>query len=81
MRAWDSRWIIFGEVPEEMRAWKPEMAPQAMVMKQKGKIFPANTGPLPSMKLVSGGMWISGRTMRMPTAIAKIAPTFTNADR
>ena len=56
MRACDSRWIILGEVPEAMRAWKPEMAPQAMVMKQNGKIFPANTGPLPSMKLVSGGM-------------------------
>ena len=32
-------------MPEEMRAWKPETAPQAMVMKQKGKILPAKTGP------------------------------------
>jgi len=29
---------------------KPLIAPHAMVMKQNGKIFPAKTGPLPSMK-------------------------------
>jgi hypothetical protein len=57
------------------------MAPQAMVMKQKGKIFPAKTGPVPSMKPVSGGMWISGRTIRIPMAMAKIAPTLTKAER
>ena len=34
-----------------------------------------------TMKLVSGGMWISGRTIRMPMAMAKMAPTFTKAER
>ena len=45
MRVWVSRAISLGVVPLEIRAWKPLMAPQAMVMKAKGKIFPAKTGP------------------------------------
>ncbi len=64
-----------------MSAWKPEMAPQAMVMKQKGKRAPAKTGPLPSMKRVSAGIWIVGRTSRMPSASASTTPTLTKADR
>jgi hypothetical protein len=28
--------IIFGVVPEETSAWKPEIAPQAIVMKTNG---------------------------------------------
>ena len=55
-------------MPEEISAWKPEMAPQAMVMKQNGKILPAKIGPVPSTKRVSAGIWIAGRTSRMPTA-------------
>ena len=47
--------ISLGVVPEEIRAWKPLMAPQAMVMKQNGKTLPAKTGPVPSMKRVRGG--------------------------
>ena len=38
-----------------MSEWNPEMAPQAMVMKQNGKILPAKMGPLPSVKRVRGG--------------------------
>ena len=41
-------------VPEEISAWKPETAPQAMVMKQNGKILPAKIGPVPSTKRVNG---------------------------
>ena len=44
-------------------------------------IVPANTGPFPSTKRVSGGMWIAGRTKRIPPARARIAPTLMNADR
>jgi hypothetical protein len=80
-RAWLSRRIIFGVVPEEINEWKPLIAPQAMVIKQKGKIFPAKTGPVPSMKRVSGGIKICGRTKRMPTAREKIAPALMNALR
>ena len=43
-------------VPDAISAWKPEIAPQAIVMKQNGKSLPAKTGPLPSMKRVSAGM-------------------------
>src|SRR5664279_4371343 len=47
-KACDSLPIIFGVVPEEISEWNPEMAPQAMVMKQNGKILPAKIGPVPS---------------------------------
>ena len=43
-------------VPLAIKEWKPLMAPQAMVMNPKGKTFPANTGPEPSMKRVSAGI-------------------------
>ena len=33
-----SRRSILGVVPEATSEWKPLIAPQAMVMKQKGKI-------------------------------------------
>ena len=46
-RAFASLSISLGVVPEEMRAWKPETAPQAMVIKRKGKRLPDQTGPLP----------------------------------
>ena len=54
-QACDSLAIIFGVVPEEMSEWKPEMAPQAMVMKQNGKSLPAKMGPVPSTNCVRGG--------------------------
>src|SRR5690242_8338535 len=80
-RAWLSRRIIFGVVPEEISEWNPLIAPQAMVMKQKGKIFPAKTGPVPSMNLVSGGIKTCGRTIRIPAASEKIATALMNALR
>ena len=43
--------IIFGVVPEAISAWKPDTAPQAMVMNRNGNRLPAQTGPVPSMKL------------------------------
>ena len=80
-RAWLSRRIIFGVVPDEINEWNPLIAPHAMVMKQKGKIFPAKTGPVPSMKRVSGGIRTWGRTNRMPAAREKMAPALINALR
>jgi hypothetical protein len=35
---------IFGVVPEEIREWKPETAPQAMVMNRNGKSFAGKDG-------------------------------------
>ena len=52
--------IIFGVVPEEMSAWKPETAPQAIVMQTKGKTGPAKIKPLPSMNRVSAGICMAG---------------------
>src|ERR1700676_4424237 len=68
-------------VPEEISEWNPLIAPQAMVMKQNGKIFPAKTGPLPSMNRVSGGIIMWGRTNKIAGASDKIAPVFMNALR
>ncbi len=80
-RASGSRIRSLGVVPEEISAWKPEIAPQAIVMKQKGKTFPAKTGPVPSTKRVSAGISSGGRTNRMPNASAATTPILTNAER
>ena len=53
------------------------MAPQAMVTKAKGKRFPANTGPEPSMKRVSAGMCKVGRSAMMPSANIPMVPSLT----
>jgi hypothetical protein len=39
----------FGVVPDEIKAWKPEIAPQAIVMKTNGNTLPPKIGPVPSM--------------------------------
>ena len=73
---------IFGVVPEAMRAWKPESAPQAMVMKRNGKSLPANTGPLPSVaKEVTASFCSVGWASSMPTASSRMTPIFMNVDR
>jgi hypothetical protein len=61
-RASLSRSMSFGVVPEEIRAWKPETAPQAMVMNRNGNSDPAQTGPLPSTNLVTAGICMCGAT-------------------
>ena len=43
--------IIFGVVPEAISAWKPEIAPQAIVMKTNGKSGPGTIGPPPCDEL------------------------------
>ena len=50
----DSRSIIFGVVPERISAWKPEIAPHAMVMNAKGKSGPGMIGPPPCVNCVKG---------------------------
>ena len=47
----------------------------------KGKILPANTGPVPSMKRVSAGMCSVGRSATMPSASMAIVPSFTKVLR
>ena len=52
----------FEVVPEETRPWKPEIAPQAIVMKRKGIIGGAPSG---CIRII--GAWISGWRTRSPT--------------
>ena len=69
-------------VPEEINEWKPDSAPQAMVMNRNGNSEPANTGPVPdSANFDSAGADITGRASRMPTASSAMVPTFMNVDR
>ncbi len=79
-----SRSTILGVVPLETSAWKPLMAPQAMVMKTKGKSVPGTTRPkvsAPTVTLfgpmsVSMGMWMTGFTTTMPATSTKMVPIF-----
>ena len=41
--------INLGVVPDEMSAWNPEIAPQAIVIKTNGNTLPPKIGPDPSM--------------------------------
>jgi hypothetical protein len=68
-------------VPLATSAWKPETAPHAIVMKANGNHLPANTGPVPSMNWVIGGILSGGSRSRMAAASTMIVPTFMNADR
>jgi hypothetical protein len=81
MRASDSLISIFGVVPEATRAWNPEIAPHAILMKQNGKIVPPNSGPVPFAKTVTAGSLSSGRTHAMPTASRSTVPSLTNVER
>ena len=80
-RASPSLAISLGVVPLAISAWKPETAPQAIVMKRNGNSPPDQTGPLPSMNLVSAGMRSGGATTAMPIASATIAPILRKVDR
>ena len=73
---------IFGVVPEEIRAWKPDRAPQAMVMKTNGNSDPANTGPVPSRaNSVTASAASTGRARIRPMASSTMTPTFMKVDR
>ncbi|CSP64142.1 Uncharacterised protein [Shigella sonnei] len=68
-------------VPEEISAWKPDTAPQAMVINRNGNRLPVHTGPVPSTNLVSAGMVSVGRIIKMPTARPTIVPIFRKVER
>ncbi len=74
--------IIFGVVPEAISAWKPDRAPQAIVMNTNGNSAPAKTGPSPEeANLVTASFFIVGSVTRMPTASSMIVPIFMKVDR
>ena len=69
-------------VPDEISAWKPDSAPQAIVMNRNGNSEPANTGPVPLMaKSETAGASITGLASRMPRATSTMVPTFMKVDR
>ena len=80
-RSWLSFSIILGVVPDAISEWKPDTAPQAMVMNRNGNRLPAHTGPVPSMNLVTAGIFNSGWTRMMPTASSAMVPIFRKVDR
>lgn len=82
MRTCDSFWISFGVVPEATSAWKPESAPQAMVMKRNGKRDPANTGPVPEeAKSLTASVRSTGAATITPTASSAMVPIFMKVER
>ena len=78
---WRSFSIILGVVPDAMSECHPETAPHAIVMNRNGNTLPDQTGPVPSMNLVTAGICRSGRTMMMPTAKSAMVPILRNVDR
>ena len=70
-------------VPEEISAWKPESAPQAMVTNRNGNSGPDTTGPpaaRPANSLTAGAA-MAGCTTTIATASMRIVPIFMNVDR
>ena len=72
----DSRPNNLGVVPEEISAWNPLTAPQAMVMQTKGNTGPGTTKPLPSVNCVTAGMCSGGMAMTMKTPSTATVPSF-----
>ncbi|SLH01649.1 Uncharacterised protein [Mycobacteroides abscessus subsp. abscessus] len=69
-------------VPEEISAWKPESAPQAMVMNRNGNRLPAKAGPVPLVANSEiAGAFSTGMVTRMPMASRPMVPIFMNVDR
>ncbi len=81
MRASLSLSSILGVVPLDTSEWNPEIAPQAIVMKQNGKSLPAKTGPVPSTNFVTAGMWSWGSVRTIPTASAATVPILMKVER
>ncbi len=68
-------------MPLDTSAWKPDMAPQAMVMNTNGNSAPQKIGPVPSMNCVNAGMCIVGRITMTAIASNDTVPSFRNVER
>ncbi|MCY1425231.1 hypothetical protein D9M71_410150 [compost metagenome] len=73
--------MSFGVVPLDTSAWKPEIAPQAMVINRNGNKLPEKTGPVPSIKWVTAGIFNSGNAMIIPTAKPRMTPILRKVDK
>ncbi len=74
--------IIFGVVPDDTRAWKPEIAPHMMQMKTNGNRPPqGNVGP-PLMNTGSiVGACITGLATKTPTMSRAMVPILRKLER
>ena len=81
MRAFFSLSSSLGVVPDEISAWNPDTAPQAMVMKMNGNKLPDQAGPVPSTNWVTAGMRRLGATNTMAKARPTMVPIFKKVDR
>ena len=74
--------IIFGVVPERDSAWKPEIAPHAIVMKTNGKSLPGTIGPAAAGELRER-RHLQVRVARRctPTTSSAMVPIFMNEQR
>jgi hypothetical protein len=69
-------------VPDAIREWKPDSAPQAMMMNTNGNSEPANTGPWPfEANSVTRSFCSTGRVKRIPSASSTIVPIFMKVER
>src|SRR5258706_16486241 len=69
--------IMRGVVPEPISAWNPEIAPQAITMKQNGKTFiPGSTGPVPFTNGVTAGIRSGGGPKGTPGTKRTTRPNF-----
>ena len=69
-------------VPEAIREWKPDSAPQAMMMNTNGNSEPAKTGPWPlEANSVTRSFWSTGSVNRIPSASSAMVPIFMKVER
>ena len=74
--------MSFGVVPEAISEWKPDSAPQAIVMNTNGNSEPANTGPVPvTAKSVMASVCSVGQASRIDAASITMTPIFMKLDR
>lgn len=67
---------IFGVVPDATNAWKPEIAPQAIVIEMKGQTGPAKIGPSPLTNSVRAGISMAEFIINTPIINAINTPIF-----
>ena len=72
----DSLSTIFDVVPDATMAWKPEMAPHAMVMKRNGNSAPGITGPPPLTYCETAGASSFGLSSITPITSSPMTPIF-----
>src|SRR5262245_54193286 len=77
----DSLFTIFDVVPDATMAWKPEMAPQAIVMNRYGNSEPRMIGPPPLMYWENAGASSLGFRIITPMTRSPMTPIFMNVLR